>query len=197
MSIYINKIYTRSGDDGTTGLVSGQRISKAALRVDCYGTSDELLSVIGILRTYLESSSSPELKSTSGTDFKKIQNELFDLGSLLACPDSQGLGSMPNMTEEQVLWLETRIDQMTEHLPALKSFVLPGGSMINAFAHQARTVCRRLERLMVLLREDEKVASQMLKYVNRLSDYLFAFSRHASRLENIPEYLWDRPLSEK
>lgn len=200
MSIYINRVYTRSGDEGATGLIGGERVSKASLQIECYGTCDELISFVGLVRTQAETSRSAALKESADRLFKKIQNELFDIGSQLACPlhpsedDKIKLASMPRVSPEQVAFLEKECDRMTEALPPLKSFVIPGGSVLNGHTHVARTVCRRLERLIVRLQQEAPVDAVLRAYVNRLSDFLFVFARWSAKEEGIAEYLWEKGL---
>jgi cob(I)alamin adenosyltransferase len=199
MSIRLSKIYTRTGDTGTTALLGGQRIPKTSLQLEAYGTVDELNSVIGILRTHARQL--PNLSSAvaveSAESLRYLQNRLFDLGSILATPfDSPG-GNMPIIGEEDVRWLEEKMDRYNEVLEALPSFVLPGGGVLNAYAHLARTVCRRLERILWHLQEEtQAVPAIVLMYVNRLSDYLFVYSRWAAHELHESEFLWEHPLRE-
>lgn len=184
--VKINKIYTRTGDSGDTGLVGNKRVSKDSLRVQAYGDIDELNSWLGMSRTLAEKAG---MKSTFA-QISQIQNELFDLGSLLATAPGESWPNMPLITQEQVSRLEQWIDQITENLPELKSFVLPGGSELNSALHISRTVCRRAERSIIALSKVEPVSPELLAYVNRLSDFLFALARAASREANCAEYLW-------
>ncbi|PDS74099.1 cob(I)yrinic acid a,c-diamide adenosyltransferase [Rhizobium sp. L43] len=176
--VKLNKIYTKTGDDGTTGLVSGPRRPKDDLRVEAYGTIDEANSAIGLAR--LHTSALPELDVM----LMSIQNDLFDLGADLATPDT---GETPayeplRIVETQVDRVERDIDQLNAGLEPLKSFILPGGSAAAAHLHLARTIARRAERLMVALaRTDGEIVSEPArKYVNRLSDFLFVAARHAN-----------------
>ncbi|MBB4238587.1 cob(I)yrinic acid a,c-diamide adenosyltransferase [Rhizobium esperanzae] len=176
--VKLNKIYTKTGDDGTTGLVSGPRRTKDDLRVEAYGTIDEANSAIGLAR--LHTSALPELDAM----LMSIQNDLFDLGADLATPDT---GETPayeplRIVETQVDRVERDIDQLNAGLDPLKSFILPGGSPAAAHLHLARTIARRAERLMVALaRTDGEIVSEPArKYVNRLSDFLFVAARHAN-----------------
>jgi cob(I)alamin adenosyltransferase len=177
--VVLNKIYTRSGDAGTTALGSGERVPKHALRIAAYGTVDETNASIGLARTQLAA-------SHVGLDGKllRIQNDLFDLGADLCVPDS-GEASAPErlrISEAQVTRLEEEIDELNGELQPLRSFVLPGGAPAAAALHVARTVCRRAERLMVELAgpAEEPVSAPALKYINRLSDFLFVASRYAN-----------------
>ncbi|MBB3915660.1 cob(I)yrinic acid a,c-diamide adenosyltransferase [Rhizobium fabae] len=176
--VKLNKIYTKTGDDGTTGLVSGPRRTKDDLRVEAYGTIDEANSAIGLAR--LHTTGLPELDAM----LMLIQNDLFDLGADLATPDT---GEPPayeplRIVETQVDRIERDIDQLNAGLEPLKSFILPGGSPAAAHLHLARTIARRAERLMVALgRADGEIVSEAaMKYVNRLSDFLFVAARHAN-----------------
>ncbi|MDR9808018.1 cob(I)yrinic acid a,c-diamide adenosyltransferase [Rhizobium hidalgonense] len=176
--VKLNKIYTKTGDDGTTGLVSGPRRTKDDLRVEAYGTIDEANSAIGLAR--LHTSGLPELDAM----LMSIQNDLFDLGADLATPDTgETLAYEPlRIVETQVDRVEHDIDQLNADLEPLKSFILPGGSPAAAHLHLARTIARRAERLMVALaRIDREIVSEPArKYVNRLSDFLFVAARHAN-----------------
>ncbi|MBY5840754.1 cob(I)yrinic acid a,c-diamide adenosyltransferase [Rhizobium leguminosarum] len=176
--VKLNKIYTKTGDDGTTGLVSGPRRLKDDLRVEAYGTIDEANSAIGMAR--LHTAGLPELDAM----LMSIQNDLFDLGADLATPDT---GEPPayeplRIVETQVDRVERDIDQLNAGLEPLKSFILPGGSPAAAHLHLARTIARRAERLMVALArtDGEIVGEPAMKYVNRLSDFLFVAARHAN-----------------
>ncbi|MFO1436287.1 MAG: cob(I)yrinic acid a,c-diamide adenosyltransferase [Gammaproteobacteria bacterium] len=196
MGIKLTRIYTRTGDSGETALVGGERVRKTTTRVEAYGTADELNSVVGILRTLVEQHAHPESSfvTNSRAALQKLQNRLFDLGSLLAASDATHAG-MPQISAADITWLEQEIDRMNENLPSLNSFVLPGGGMVNAYAHLARTVCRRLERSMWRLQEEAaNVPEPALVYVNRLSDYLFVYARWAAQQNGESEYLWEHPL---
>lgn len=177
--VVLSKIYTRTGDKGTTALGSGERVAKHALRIDAYGTVDEANASIGMARVHLGS-------GHPGLDAKlaRIQNDLFDLGADLCVPDrGQKLEYEPlRMTDGQVKRLEDEIDEMNAELRPLRSFVLPGGSPAAAALHVARTVSRRAERLMVELAADpnEPVGAAALQYINRLSDFLFVASRYVN-----------------
>jgi len=176
--VKLNKIYTRTGDDGTTALVSGPRRLKHDLRVDAYGSVDETNSCIGVARLY--SGELPDLDAM----LMRIQNDLFDLGADLATPDNgEILSYQPlRIIDGQVDRLETEIDRLNADLDPLTSFILPGGSPLAAHLHLARTISRRAERLMVELAHGahETVAPPALKYVNRLSDFLFVAARFAN-----------------
>lgn len=171
--VKLNKIYTRTGDKGTTGLGSGERRSKADLRIEAYGTVDEANACIGLAR--LHTGAAPEIDAM----LLRIQNDLFDLGADLCVPDDgKPLGYEPlRIVAAQVKRLEADIDGLNGNLQPLRSFVLPGGSAASAYLHLARTVVRRAERLMVALAGREPVGAEALKYVNRLSDFLFVAAR--------------------
>jgi cob(I)alamin adenosyltransferase len=174
--VKLNKIYTRTGDDGTTGLASGPRRDKHDLRVEAYGTVDETNSTVGLAR--LHTAGMVELD----TMLFRIQNDLFDLGADLSTPDTgEKLEYEPlRIIEAQATRLEAEIDTLNVHLDPLRSFVLPGGSPASAYLHLARTVSRRAERLMVELSRQEPVGAAALKYINRLSDFLFVAARFAN-----------------
>jgi cob(I)alamin adenosyltransferase len=180
------KIYTKTGDDGSTSLYDGSRVAKSSLRVDTYGTVDELNSIIGIACTFL---SDEKLKN----DLKTISNWLFNLGSDLATPLDAKIEYTINRIEQyQIDFLEAKIDEYTDQLPPLKGFILPGGSSPAAFLHQARTTCRRAERLAVRLAGEEKITEESVKFLNRLSDYFFTAARYANKLENKNDILWTK-----
>jgi cob(I)alamin adenosyltransferase len=174
--VKLNKIYTRTGDNGTTALVSGPRRDKHDLRVEAYGTVDETNSTIGLARLHM--SGMAELDAM----LFRIQNDLFDLGADLATPDTgEKLDYEPlRIVEAQATRLETEIDALNAHLDPLTSFVLPGGSAAASYLHLARTVSRRAERLMVELSRREAIGTAALKYINRLSDFLFVAARFAN-----------------
>ena len=185
--VVLNKIYTRTGDDGTTALGTGGRRKKYDLRIAAYGTVDEANAAIGIAR----------LHAAGNTAFDaalaRIQNDLFDLGADL-CTPGRGKGpggSRLTVTENQVAWLEAEIDRLNAELAPLRSFVLPGGSPAAAYLHLARTICRRAERLTAELKDKagESVTPEVLKYLNRLSDYLFVASRYANG-KGADDVLW-------
>lgn len=176
--VVLNKIYTRTGDKGTTGLATGERVEKWSLRVESYGAVDETNSALGVAR--LHGAADPELDAMLG----RIQNDLFDLGADLATPEREKpLGwEALRIVAAQVTRLETEIDLMNAAIPPLNSFILPGGSALAAYLHVARTVCRRAERLIAELAAtpDEKVSPEALAYANRLSDFLFVAARRAN-----------------
>ncbi|HTT76806.1 MAG TPA: cob(I)yrinic acid a,c-diamide adenosyltransferase [Candidatus Binataceae bacterium] len=196
MAIRLTRIYTRSGDKGLTGLVGGARVPKDSLRLEAYGTTDELNSIMGIIRTY-----APTYRERLGAEYewfaemlRRIQNELFDAGSELATPPGGEYEEMHRMGAPEIEQLEHEIDHMQEDLQPLNSFTLPGGGVLNAFLHQARTVCRRAERVTWALNREEELNDGILKYLNRLSDHLFVQSRWVAKRADEPEFLWDRGL---
>ncbi len=186
--IALNRIYTRRGDTGETGLVGGQRVGKDALRIECYGTVDELNSWLGLAR--VSSLEQPALDALSAI-LLRVQHELFNLGSILATLPRDVHHKQPRVTEVEISQLEREIDEMNHGLPSLQSFVLPGGSRLNAELHAARTVCRRAERIAVALARTETLPDQSIQYLNRLSDALFVWSRWTNHALGLGEVLWE------
>lgn len=184
--VTLNKIYTRTGDDGTTGLVGGARIKKNAIRVSAYGDIDELNTNLGLCVTLCVDTFLQPLRDK----LTIIQNELFDIGSELASPAGTTNPSIPTTPPTQVDRLESWIDELNNSLPTLQSFVLPGGTLLNAHLHIARAVCRRAERSVLELHESESVNEHTRHYLNRLSDLLFVMSRSAAALAGSKEFLW-------
>lgn len=164
------KVYTKTGDKGQTSLIGGTRVPKHHIRIEAYGTVDELNSHIGLIRDQ-------QLDAHSIEVLIEIQDRLFTIGSSLASDPGKSKMKIPDLKEEDVTLLETEMDKMDEQLPEMKSFVLPGGHTTVSFCHIARCVCRRAERLVIHLSESEEVAPLVIKYLNRLSDYLFVLSR--------------------
>jgi cob(I)alamin adenosyltransferase len=195
MPISITRVYTRTGDKGQTALVGGQRVAKDSPRIIAYGTIDELNAIVGIARTFnAERLGEGEHHRRLDEVLRRIQNELFDLGSELATPPAAEYEGMFKVAEPQVTALERLMDQCQEDLEPLRSFTLPGGGRINAFLHQARTVCRRAEREILKLSRTEPINEWALRYVNRLSDVFFVLSRWAAKRMGEQEYLWERGL---
>ena len=195
MPIRITRVYTRTGDKGDTALVGGKRVLKDSPRIEAYGTVDELNAVIGLARVFNAE------RLTKGKDsrwldevLRRLQNELFDLGSELATPEDAAYEGMHRVGAAEVAGLERLMDQCQKDLPPLKSFVLPGGGRVGGFLHQARTVCRRAERRILALSRLEPSSEWPLKYVNRLSDLLFVLSRWVGKRLGETEYLWERGL---
>ena len=198
MAIRINRVYTRSGDKGETGLVGGKRVPKDSLRIEVYGTVDELNSVVGLARVFnAEKLAGSEAHRFVDLVLRDIQEELFDLGSELATPADFFKPGMIRIGPPQVEKLERLIDECQKSLDPLKSFVLPGGGRVGAYLHQCRTVCRRAERELLRLSRVEEVSEWPLKYLNRLSDLFFVLSRWISKKSGDEEYLWQRGLREK
>lgn len=176
------KIYTKTGDKGTTALFGGRRVSKADLRIETYGTVDELNSFLGLVRDQ-------EVNLKRKDELIEIQDRLFTMGSILATEPGNTKVKTPLLSEDDVTFLEGKIDSMELVLPPMKSFVLPGGHVSVSHCHVARTVCRRAERICIALDSQEKVEPLIIKYLNRLSDYLFVLSRmvaHDLKAEETP-----------
>ena len=200
MTISITRVYTRTGDGGETSLVGGRRVPKDSPRIVAYGVVDELNAVVGLVRVFNE-----ERLTAGGVHaerhrwldevLKKIQNQLFDLGSELATPPDAAYEGMFRMSEGEVTELEHLMDECQKDLEPLKSFILPGGGRVHGFLHQARTVCRRAERDLLTLSRVEPVSEWTLRYLNRLSDLFFVLGRWAGKQTGEREYLWERGLS--
>lgn len=184
------KIYTKTGDQGETGLYGGSRISKASARVESYGNIDELNAHIGVAKSHIEDD------KVIG-QLKKIQFDLFTVGSEASTPIDKlflanGKARLPLViSDKEIEELEHWMDEMDEKLEPLQYFILPGGGKAATFLHVARTVCRRAERSLVFLNQSEEVRSELIKYLNRLSDYLFVLARYISKLNNEPEEYWN------
>lgn len=177
------KIYTKKGDTGTTQLIGGTRVPKHHLRIEAYGTIDELNSWMGLVRDNVNDQATKDL-------LKEIQDRLFTIGSLLASDPEKSRMKVPDLNESDVALLEKSIDTINEKLPELKSFLLPGGNASNSICHVARCVCRRAERLVVQLNEEVPTEPLILKYLNRLSDYLFILARKISQDTGSGEIPW-------
>ncbi|CAL2055131.1 cob(I)yrinic acid a,c-diamide adenosyltransferase [Tenacibaculum sp. 190524A05c] len=184
------KIYTKTGDKGTTALFGGTRVPKYHLRIESYGTVDELNSYIGLIRDQ-------DIDDISKNALIKIQDELFTLGAMLATPPEKEVLkngkerlNIPKINNESIEFLEQEMDTMNEHLPQMTHFVLPGGHQTVSFCHIARCVCRRAERLSVALNEEEPIDNSILMYLNRLSDYLFVLARKLTFLLKAEEVKW-------
>jgi cob(I)alamin adenosyltransferase len=179
------KIYTKTGDLGKTSLIGGTKVPKSHIRIESYGTVDELNSYIGLVSDYL---------NDAGTKLilKEIQDRLFTIGSSLACdPDKEPLMKIPDLKESDINLLEREIDKMNDVLPQMKNFILPGGDVAVSTTHVARCVCRRAERICVNMLENEMfVELLVIKYLNRLSDYLFVLARYVAHLLNVAEIPW-------
>lgn len=177
------KIYTKTGDDGTTSLFGGKRVSKADLRIDTYGTVDELNSYIGLVRDQ-------EVNQKRKEVLVEVQDRLFTIGSILATEPGNTKVKIPSLQEQDVLFLEQEMDKMDSELPPMRFFVLPGGHPSVSFGHVARTVCRRAERLTIALNAHEVVEPLVIKYLNRLSDYLFVLCRMMAQELRVEETPW-------
>ena len=178
------KIYTKVGDKGTTSLIGGTKVLKSDLRIEAYGTVDELNSYVGLCRDLLNDDHSKKI-------LKEVQDRLFTIGSSLACdPEKEPKMKIPDLKEQDVTLLEKEIDTMNEVLPEMKHFILPGGHSTVSQIHVARCVCRRAERSCVRLQQESEEEPLVLKYLNRLSDYLFVLARYASHLLNAEEIAW-------
>lgn len=177
------KIYTKGGDTGKTSLLGGKRVMKSNLRIESYGTIDELNAHLGLLRDQ-------PMNELYKDELFKIQNTLFVIGAILACEVDPATYQLPNVREEDITMLEKSIDRMEEELPGLKNFILPGGHPAVSQCHVARCVSRRAERHVVFLSEEIEVADIIIKYLNRLSDYLFVLSRKMARDLGVPEMYW-------
>ncbi len=190
--VALNRIYTRTGDGGETHLAGGQRIAKDDLRIDCYGTVDELNAFIGAARVIAgEQTGHTEQFRAFAAILKRVQHELFNLGSILATLPEDVHPKQPRITEAEIKQLETEIDKANEQLQPLRSFVLPGGSGLEAQLHICRTVCRRAERLAVRLAREQDVPGEAVRYLNRLSDALFVWSRWVNHISGHEETLWE------
>ena len=192
----ITKVYTRTGDKGTTRLAGGQEVHKDHIRLEAYGTIDELNSIIGITRAFIKDLLK-KVKQAKRIDeeLQQIQNKLFDIGGILATAKGQRFKNMPKIKDVDIRHLEHLLDDFQKELKPLKEFILPGGGKIASFLHQARTVCRRAERVCVRLDRSEKVQTEILKYLNRLSDTFFVLARWVSIVQQEPELLWNRLIT--
>jgi cob(I)alamin adenosyltransferase len=196
MAIRITRVYTRTGDGGDTALVGGRRVAKDSARIEAYGTVDELNSILGLARVFNAEQLTQHPKARRLDEMlRRLQNELFDLGSELATPADAIYEGMFRVGGAQVSALEQLIDECQKDLQPLKSFVLPGGGRVGGFLHQARTVCRRAERRILACSREEPIGDGPLKYVNRLSDLLFVLSRWVGKHLGETEYLWERGLA--
>lgn len=177
------KIYTKTGDSGTTSLLGGRRVLKSNLRIDAYGTVDELNSFIGLLKDQ-------EINQKRGDLLKEVQDRLFTIGATLATEPGKENVKRPDLHEDDLELLEKEIDLMEGELPVLRNFILPGGHQVVSFCHVARTICRRTERCVIALMETEPVDEIIVKYLNRLSDYLFVLGRLIAKELEVEEVTW-------
>ncbi len=177
------KIYTKTGDKGETALIGGKRVPKYHERIEAYGTVDELNSYIGLLRDLIENKQIKKL-------LLEIQDRLFTAESLLAEDKDSSVNKLPQLFEQDILLLEYEIDEMNKNLPELKSFILPGGHPIVSHCHIARCICRRAERITIKMAENYEVSDLVIKYLNRLSDFLFVLARKTAKDLNVNEDIW-------
>jgi cob(I)alamin adenosyltransferase len=185
----LNRIYTKRGDTGDTSLVGGQRVAKDDPRIEAYGTVDELNAFVGLACVSCQDAGAK--LSLLASILRRVQHELFNLGSILATLPEDVHPRQARITEAEITRLEEEMDRANEILPALRSFVLPGGSRLNAELHVCRTVCRRAERMVTALAREEPVPAEAVQYLNRLSDAFFVWSRWASHISDAPETLWE------
>ena len=188
--VRITKVYTRSGDKGDTGLVGGKRIPKDHPRIGSYGTVDELKSIVGLCRSFLAQKEPSVRRDKLDLILEGIQQKLFDMGSELATLPGDEYEGQITLQPEDAEWLEEVIDAMNEDLKPLQSFILPGGTPLNSFLHQARTVCRRAERDVIRLSREEVMNPEIVKFLNRLSDFLFVAGRWVTATLGEQETLW-------
>src|SRR4026209_2616780 len=189
----ITKVYTKTGDKGKTRLAGGQQVWKDNVRVEAYGDVDELTSMIGVVRAFnAESVRIHPSAARLEEELRWIQNKLFDIGGLLATAPGQTFKDMPTVTAQDVTRLEKLIDSCQKDLTPLKEFILPGGGKISSLLHQARTICRRAERLCVRLGREEPLDLVLVRFLNRLSDPLFVLARWMAKQQSEPEFLWER-----
>ena len=188
----INRVYTRQGDGGDTALAGGQRVPKDDTRIAAYGTVDELNSFLGAARSTVNQLAVEEPRlALLAAILLRVQHELFNLGSILATVPEDVHPRQPRVTDIEIAQLESEMDLMNEDVPPLRSFILPGGSRLDAELHICRTVCRRAERIVVTLGRTESVPPETIRYLNRLSDALFVWSRWAGHISGAPETLWE------
>jgi cob(I)alamin adenosyltransferase len=199
MPLRIHRVYTRAGDDGRTALLGGARVSKDHPRVEAYGTIDELNALVGACRATVAAEKKLPAADRRGLDarLRAIQNRLFDAGGALSVPRGKSWADMPLPGAADIADLEKSMDAMNRALPPLASFVLPGGSAANAWLHLCRAACRRAERRVVTLARREPVPPEVIRYLNRLSDWFFTAARHVSARTATPETLWEFPLKKR
>ena len=190
INIKINKVYTKKGDSGTTQLIGENNVSKSDLRIECYGQVDELNSSLGFCKALIENYKEVKDKDSVLDPINKIQNDLFNLGTMLAVSDDSKTDDFPSISDKEINYLENLIDSFNDKLNSLDSFVLPSGSLSGAYFHVCRTICRRVERRCVLLSSSENVNNQIIIYLNRLSDLFFVWSRWINNKLDIKEDLW-------
>jgi len=186
----LNRIYTKTGDQGQTHLAGGQSVSKDSARIECYGTVDELNAFVGMAAVSASGSGSGAVPALAPI-LRRVQHELFNLGSILATKPEDVHPKQARITAAEVQQLEVEIDRMNADLTPLRSFVLPGGTRLNTELHACRTICRRAERLAVALDREEKIPLETIQYLNRLSDAFFVWSRWVNHTLGVPEVLWE------
>jgi cob(I)alamin adenosyltransferase len=186
--IALNRVYTKQGDAGETSLAGGQRVPKDAARIGAYGTVDELNAFVGLA---VVSCAEDARLAPLAVILRRVQHELFNLGSILSTQPEDVHPNQPRVTPTEIAQLEREIDAMNADLPPLRSFVLPGGTRLNAELHVTRTICRRAERLLVSLAREQSVPPEAIQYLNRLSDAMFVWSRWVNHALGVPEVLWD------
>lgn len=192
----ITKVYTKTGDAGQTRLAGGQKVWKDSLRVEAYGTVDELNASIGVARVMNAEMVGRQAQAEQlEEDLRWIQNKLFDVGGILATAPGQTFKNMPKVGEQDVTKLEKTIDRCQKELAPLKEFILPGGGKVSGFLHQGRTICRRAERICIRLSKEEPVDAQINIFLNRLSDALFVLARWVAKTQGEAEFLWERTTS--
>ena len=177
------KIYTKNGDSGHTSLIDGQIVNKHNLSVDAYGTIDELNSFLGLLKDYIKDDKIEAI-------LNNIQLKLFSIGSILAAGKNQNISDKVNIEKKDVDFIELEIDKLNQNLPELKNFIIPGGHKISSYSHVCRSICRRAERKISELNKNRGIDSNILAYINRLSDYFFVLSRHLKHSDNVSESCW-------
>ena len=193
----ITKVYTRTGDAGQTRLAGGQQVWKDSLRVEAYGTVDELNASLGVVQAaHAEVRTAKTQARRLSDELLWIQHKLFDAGAILATTPGQSFASMPVMTEGDVTRLERLMDECQKELKPLKEFILPGGGKVSSLLHLARTICRRAERVCVRLSKEEPVDARIVKFLNRLGDALFVLARWIAKTHKEPEILWQREVAQ-
>lgn len=194
----ITKVYTRTGDAGKTRLAGGQQVWKDSLRVEAYGVVDELNASVGVVRVINADMKEESIAAQQLEDeLRWVQNKLFDVGSILATAPGQTFKNMPQVVAQDVLRLEKLMDRCQKDLEPLREFILPGGGKVSGFLHQARTICRRAERVCIALSKVEPVDPAIIKFLNRLSDALFVLGRWVAKTQGEPEFLWERDVAKK
>jgi cob(I)alamin adenosyltransferase len=194
MAIRISKVYTKTGDSGETALVGGQRVRKESLRIESYGTVDELNAAVGLARAFNVAHSKKKIADRIESELQLVQQALFNLGSELACKPEDLFPGMPIVSEADIAHLEACMDEWTPAMPILKTFILPGGGMVHAQMHVCRTVCRRAERVVLRLGREEAVRPDAIRYLNRLSDFFFVLGRWVGLKNKEAELLWQTGL---